>query len=109
MVAQSLMPPPPSKAMCASLVAADPPATLSKTPEGRPQNVLDEDEWTMRMEQIVERDYYPDLPKLKDRLEWLEAHNSGNPARVSEAIANITRRRGATPGRTPSVHPAGTP
>jgi hypothetical protein len=55
----ALMPPP-----------APRPASVAKRAAAE---VLDEDEWTLRLEQIVERDYFPDLTKLKARLDWLEA------------------------------------
>ena len=101
-----LMPPPPPKSRTPQAVRPDSALILaeetSEEPRARPkQKVLDEDEWTMQIEAIVERDYFPDLPKLKDRLEWLEARNSGDPARISEAIGNITARRvGCAPNCT---------
>ena len=36
------------------------------------QTLLDEDEWTDRIEAIIQRDYFPDLPKLQNKLEWLQ-------------------------------------
>ncbi len=45
-----------------------PPARLPK----RKQIVLDEDEWTSKMEAIIERDFFPELPKLEAKLQWLE-------------------------------------
>ena len=36
------------------------------------QALLDEDEWTDRIEAIIQRDYFPDLPKLQNKLEWLQ-------------------------------------
>ena len=47
----------------------------------REQTILDEDEWVDQIEAIIQRDYYPDLPKLESELEWLE---------VSLAIKEIT-------------------
>ena len=38
----------------------------------RKQEVLDEDEWTEMLEQIVSRDFFPDVPKLENKLEWLQ-------------------------------------
>ena len=34
--------------------------------------VLDEDEWTEAVELIIERDYFPDIPKMQNKLEWLQ-------------------------------------
>ena len=43
----------------------------------REVTTLDEDEWTARIEAIIQRDYYPDLPKLQNKLEWLQVGKSG--------------------------------
>ena len=66
--------------------------------------VLDEDEWTEKIEGIIRRDYFPDLPKLENKLEWLQAVRSGDPENVRQAQLNIAQRRagmktpiGATP------------
>lgn len=34
--------------------------------------VLDEDEWAAQLEAIIERDFFPDIPKLQSKLEWLQ-------------------------------------
>lgn len=39
----------------------------------RKQEVLDEDEWTSLLEEIIARDFFPDVPKLQSKLEWLQA------------------------------------
>lgn len=36
------------------------------------QKVLDEDEWTECLEAIIQRDFYPHIPKLQNKLEWIE-------------------------------------
>jgi len=43
---------------------------------GRAPVILDEDEWTERIEAIIERDYFPDVPKLQNKLEWLQARQA---------------------------------
>ena len=58
----------------------------------RAPRVLDEDEWTARLDAIITRDYFPDVPALRNKLEWLEAANSGDPERVLEAQRHIQRR-----------------
>ena len=82
-----LMPPPPAR----------PPAASQVT-------VLDEDEWTEKIEGIIRRDFFPDVPKLENKLEWLQAVRSGDPEIVRQAQMNIAHRRagmktpiGATP------------
>ena len=54
--------------------------------------VLDEDEYVARLDAIITREYFPDVPKLRDTLRWLRATNSGDPARVREAQRAIQRR-----------------
>ena len=44
------------------------PATRLRAPV-----VLEEDEWTEKIEAIVRRDFFPDVPKLESELEWLQA------------------------------------
>ena len=41
------------------------------------KRVLDEDAYTEMVEAIIERDFFPELPKLQNKLEWLEALQSG--------------------------------
>ena len=38
----------------------------------RPQTILEEDDWVEKLEAIIQRDYFPDIPKLESELEWLE-------------------------------------
>ena len=74
--------------MDAARAATPPPAPRP----ARAPRVLDEDEWTARLDAIITRDYFPDVPALRNKLEWLEAANSGDPARVLEAQRHIQRR-----------------
>ncbi|CAL8462491.1 g2024 [Coccomyxa elongata] len=61
--------------------------------------VLDEDDWTDRIEAIIERDYFPDIPKLQNKLEWLQAIRSRDPELLRQAQLNIAQRRAGM--RTP--------
>lgn len=73
--------------------------------------VLDEDDWTSSIEAIIERDFFPELPKLQSKVEWLEAIRSADPERIRAAQLSIAARqlRAATPGgRTPLFTPGGT-
>lgn len=53
-----------------------PPPARSGHKRQREQMLLDEDEWTDRIEAIIQRDYFPDLPKLQNKLEWLQVSRS---------------------------------
>jgi protein DGCR14 len=54
---------------------------------------LDEDTYVAAIEKIIERDFFPDIPKLQNRLEWLEAVRSGDPIVIRDAQLNIIQRR----------------
>ncbi|GAB4859353.1 hypothetical protein Ancab_010816 [Ancistrocladus abbreviatus] len=54
--------------------------------------VLDEDTYVAAIEKIIERDYFPDISKLRDRLDWLEAVRSGDPVQVRDAQLKILER-----------------
>eukprot|EP00897_Mesotaenium_endlicherianum_P001530 jgi/Mesen1/1404/ME000130S00494 len=75
----------------------------------RKQIILDEDAYVTAIERIVERDFFPDIPKLQNRLEWLEAVRSRDPEKIRDAQMRIIQRRAqrARDGATPSL--AGTP
>ena len=84
--ARAAMPPPPPRPR---------PLSTPATPV-----VLEEEQWTAAIEAIVERDYFPELPRLQSRLEWLRAVRSGDPAALRQAQANAAARRAGlrTPG-----------
>lgn len=83
-----------------------PPARSSGQKRQRDQTLLEEDEWTDRIEAIIQRDFFPDLPKLQNKLEWLQAVRSGDPSQLQQAQLNIAQRRAGI--RTPvGATPAG--
>lgn len=75
--------------------------------------VLEEDTYAQAIESIVERDFFPHLPKLQNQLEWLHAVQSGDPAAIKRAQLNIARRRAGLrtplPGETPLMGALSTP
>ena len=85
--ARAAMPPPP-------------PRERPRRPPPEDPVVLEEEQWTSAIEAIVERDYFPELPRLQSRLEWLRAVRSGDPSALRRAQANAAARRAGlrTPG-----------
>ncbi|CAN6470658.1 unnamed protein product [Victoria cruziana] len=55
--------------------------------------VLDEDTYIAAIERIIERDFFPDIPKLHDRLDWLSAVRTGDPLQIRDAQLKILERR----------------
>lgn len=64
-------------------------------PQNKQRNptVLDEDTYAEALEKIIERDYFPDISKLRDRLDWLEAIKTGDPVQIRDAQLKIIERR----------------
>lgn len=52
------------------------------------EKILDEDEWTECLEAIVQRDYFPNVPKLQNKLEWIEVFS--HPASFKSNIVHAT-------------------
>lgn len=69
------MPPPPSR-------------QLKKT-------ILEEDEYVAALEKIIGRDFYPDVPKLREQLAWLKGVNPKDAAIARRVIQTEQRRWGA--------------
>ncbi|KAH0851046.1 LOW QUALITY PROTEIN: hypothetical protein HID58_095026, partial [Brassica napus] len=73
-------------------------ATLHVTYLLRPvfysDDVLDEDAYVAAIEKIIERDYFPDISKLRDRLDWIQAVKTRDPIQIRDAQLKIIERRG---------------
>lgn len=107
-------------------VALMPPPPLKRIK--RPATVLDEDEYTAALSDIIARDYFPGLLESQAQHEYLAALESGNESWVAEAAQKLrnaaapppssSRREGMKRGAsarntrfagTPGATPAGTP
>ncbi|KAK1282353.1 hypothetical protein QJS10_CPB22g00011 [Acorus calamus] len=86
----SLLPPPASLAL-----PAPPSSSVDRKRRRRHDEVLDEDTYVAAIEKIIERDFFPDIPKMRDRLDWLEAVRSGDPVLIRDAQLKILDRRRA--------------
>ena len=66
-----------------------PPARPAK--RKRPQTILEEDEWTAKLEAIIQRDYFPDIPKLESELEWLGVSSYKLPCleKFAQKMSNV--------------------
>ncbi|XP_050208430.1 uncharacterized protein LOC126657728 [Mercurialis annua] len=79
--------------------STNPETTLQVSNNSTPQNprkrtrVLDEDAYVAAIEKIIERDFFPDISKLRDRLDWLEAVKTGDPIQIRDAQLKIIERR----------------
>jgi len=73
--------------------------------------VLEEDEFAARLERIIERDYFPNVPRLRDELRLLRAEREGNEREILTAKRSIQKRmreeeeaRSGSNGLTPSFY-----
>lgn len=85
----------------------------------RAVKVLDEDAYTAEIGNIIERDFFPDVPKLRAQNEYLDALETNNITKLRELQEKYLHRGNArsvlrsiqTPStfETPSVEPIATP
>jgi protein DGCR14 len=79
-------------------VALMPPPPLKKIK--RPPKVLDEDDYTEALSDIIARDYFPGLRESQAQNEYLSALESGNQAWIAEAARNLRAASDPAAGRS---------
>jgi len=98
--------------MVTTTMPPPPPRGRQKQPQKKKKIVLEEDEFAARLEHIIERDYFPNVPQMKDELRLLRAEREGNEKEILMAKRNIQKRMreeeearsGTSNGLTPSFY-----
>ncbi|OIW16433.1 hypothetical protein TanjilG_19149 [Lupinus angustifolius] len=85
--------PSPSLTQISQFHNPNPKSSSSSSSSRNHPTVLDEDSYVEALEKIIERDYFPDISKLRDRLDWLEAIKTGDPVLIRDAQLKIIERR----------------
>ncbi|CAO2814249.1 unnamed protein product [Amaranthus hypochondriacus] len=75
-----------------SSAADNAPSSSQQNSHKKSPKVLDEDSYVAAIEKIIERDFFPDIPKLRDRLDWLEAVKTRDPVQIRDAQLKILER-----------------
>lgn len=55
------------------------------------RTVISEEAYTEALGAVIEREFYPDLSRLQQQLQWLKALESGDPVAIEDAKANISQ------------------
>ncbi|KAK3833811.1 MAG: nuclear protein DGCR14 [Linnemannia elongata] len=92
------------------------PVYKSNIPAPAPQVILEEDDYIEALSKIIERDFFPDLARLKRQHAYLDAVEQNDSERIQAAARELAgndtplaKRRLKTPARTPRFDRAGLP
>ncbi|XP_066418171.1 splicing factor ESS-2 homolog [Molothrus aeneus] len=117
--------PPASPAALVPAPAAGPVAVTGKevvSPAARhPKKILDEEAYIESLEKIIQRDFFPDVEKLRAQKDYLEAEENGDLEKMRQIAikfgSSLNKSSRDTPApyvtpatfETPEVHPGGLP
>jgi protein DGCR14 len=65
--------------------------------------ILPEEDYVAALGRIIQRDFYPDLPRLRDQLEWLSSVNPKDAALARSIILSEQRSWGEELGDAPAA------
>jgi protein DGCR14 len=69
------------------------PPPAPRPPKRRRERVLEEGAWVAALAGIIERDFFPELGRLQEKVAWLEAVRSGDAQAIRGAQLALARRR----------------
>lgn len=82
-------------------------ATSQGVPKER--GVLEEDAYLQTLNRIIEKDFFPDLPKLRNQLEWLDALERDDVDRMRQIQERMTTGRASAAPTPARSNPSATP
>lgn len=82
-----------------------PASSITVVQKKKPQKILDEDTYTQDVENIIEKDFFPDLPDLKSKGEYFEALEKNDLVKLRKFQLKFTGGRPTT-NRTECNSPA---
>ncbi|XP_048763166.1 splicing factor ESS-2 homolog [Ostrea edulis] len=73
-----------------------PASSVTVVQRKKPQKILDEDTYTKDVENIIEKDFFPDLPDLKSKAEYFEALEKNDLVKLRKFQLKFTGGRPST-------------